>query len=110
MYAAYLKKLPHIIERLQADGLPGHIRSHAEIKELQRVRAAKKAGKPRKKRVKKAVKAEPLEQDVHSSILQAIPLAVRPMVLPGKKWGWSLGKIWNKELFMSNSSFLMYRG
>lgn len=31
VYAVYLKKLPHIIERLQADGLPGHIRSHAEV-------------------------------------------------------------------------------
>ena len=63
VYAVYLKKLPHIIERLEADGLPGHIRSHAEVKELQRVRAAKKAGKPQKKGAKKAVKAEPLEQD-----------------------------------------------
>ena len=61
--AVYLKKLPHIIERLEADGLPGHIRSHAEIKELQRVRAAKKAGKPRKKRAKKALEPALLEQD-----------------------------------------------
>lgn len=63
VYSAYLKKLLHIIERLEADGLPGHIRSHAEVKELQRVRAVKKAGKPRRKRSKKAVEAEPLEQD-----------------------------------------------
>ena len=63
VYAVYLKKLPRIIERLETDGLPGHIRSHAEVKELQRVRAAKKAGKPRKKHVKKAVEASPLDQD-----------------------------------------------
>lgn len=63
VYAAYLKKLPHIIERLETDGLPGHIRSHAEIKELQRVRAAKKAGKPRKKQVKKTEEPTLLEQD-----------------------------------------------
>lgn len=63
VYAVYLKKLPHIIERLETDGLPGHIRSHAEVKELQRVRAAKKAGTPRKKQVKKAVEASPLDQD-----------------------------------------------
>lgn len=63
VYAAYLKKLPHIIEHLETDGLPGHIRSHAEVKELQRVRAAKKAGTPRKKRAKKAVEATLLEQD-----------------------------------------------
>lgn len=63
VYAVYLKKLPHIIERLETDGLPGHIRSHAEVKELQRVRAAKKVGKPRKKRAKKAVEATLLEQD-----------------------------------------------
>ena len=63
VYAVYLKKLPHIIERLETDGLPGHIRSHVEVKELQHVRAAKKAGKPRKKRAKKAVEATLLEQD-----------------------------------------------
>lgn len=51
VYAAYLKKLP------------GHIRSHVEVKELQHVRAAKKVGKPRKKRAKKAVEATLLEQD-----------------------------------------------
>ncbi len=63
VYAVYLKKLPLIIERLETDGLPGHIHCHAEVKELQRVRAAKKAGKPRKKRAKKAVEATLLEQD-----------------------------------------------
>ena len=63
MYAVYLKKLPHIIERLETDGLPGHIRSHAEVKELQRVRAAKKASRPRKTRAKKAVEPTLLEQD-----------------------------------------------
>lgn len=63
VYAAYLKKLPYIIERLETDGLPGHIRSHVEVKELQHVRAAKKVGKPRKKRAKKAVEATLLEQD-----------------------------------------------
>ena len=63
VYAAYLKKLPHITERLETDGLPGHIRSHAEVKELQRVRAAKKAGKPRKKQVNKTVEASPPDQD-----------------------------------------------
>lgn len=53
VYAVYLKKLPHIIERLETDGLPGHIRSHAEVKELQRVRAAKKVrhGKSRSKKL-----------------------------------------------------------
>lgn len=93
VYAAYLKKLPHIIECLQADGLPGHIRSHAEIKELQRVCAAKKAGKPRKKRAKKLWNQRCLNRMIPSFSLQAIPLAVRPMVLPGKKWDWSPGKI-----------------
>ena len=63
VYTVYLKKLPHIIERLETDGLPGHIRNHAESKQLQRVRAAKKAGKSRKKRAKKAVEPALLEQD-----------------------------------------------
>ena len=63
VYAVYLKKLLHIIERLETDGLPGHIRSHTEVKELQRVRAAKKACKPRKKRTKKTVEPTLLEQD-----------------------------------------------
>lgn len=34
VYAVYRKKLPHITEHLEADGLPAHIRSHEEIKEL----------------------------------------------------------------------------
>lgn len=93
VYAVYLKKLPHIIERLETDGLPGHIRSHAGIKELQRARAVKKAGKPRKKRAKKQWNQHCLSRMMSSFLLRAIPLAVRLMVLPGKKWGWSPGKI-----------------
>lgn len=93
VYAVYLK-----IECLQADGLPGHIRSHAEIKELQRVCAAKKAGKPRKKRAKKLWNQRCLNRMIPSFSLQAIPLAVRPMVLLGKKWGWSPGTIQNTGL------------
>lgn len=93
VYTVYLKKLPHIIERLQADGLPGHIRNHAEIKELQRVRAAKKAGKSRKKRAKKQWNQHCLSRMIPSFLLRAIPLAVLLMVLPGKKRVWSLGRV-----------------
>lgn len=39
IHAVYLRKRPHIIERLTISGMPGHIRSHEEIKELQRIRA-----------------------------------------------------------------------
>ena len=38
IHAVYLRKRPHIIERLTIFGMPGHIRSHAEINELRRFR------------------------------------------------------------------------
>ena len=64
IYAVYARKCPHIVERLTASGLPEHIRSHAEIKELQRIRAE---GKDRKKRRRKRPRKEPdfplIEQD-----------------------------------------------
>lgn len=49
IYAVYARKCPHIVERLTASGLPEHIRSHAEIKELQRIRAERKV-RPRRRR------------------------------------------------------------
>lgn len=64
IHAVYLRKRPHIIERLTIFGMPGHIRSHAEIKELQRIRAERKAHtKRRKKRAKNEPKLPPMEQD-----------------------------------------------
>lgn len=59
-----LMEIPGLSELLHADGDSyDELRSHAEVKELQRVRAAKKAGKPRKKRAKKTVEPTLLEQD-----------------------------------------------
>ena len=44
--------------------MPEHIRSHEEIKELQRIRAGRKAQtKRRKKRAKKEPELSPMEQD-----------------------------------------------
>ncbi len=61
IHAVYLRKRSHIIERLSISGMPGHIRSHEEIKELQRVRAERKANI--KKRSKKEPELPPMEQD-----------------------------------------------
>ena len=59
-----IRKRPHIIERLTISGMPGHIRSHEEIKELQRIRAERKAHtKRRKKRAQKEPELLPMEQD-----------------------------------------------
>ena len=64
IYAAYLRKRPYIIDRLTISGMPRHIRSHEEIKELQRIRAERKANtKRRKKRSKKEPEHPPMEQD-----------------------------------------------
>ena len=41
VYKEYRKKHLHIIERLESNGLPEHIRSHEEIKVLQRERATR---------------------------------------------------------------------
>lgn len=64
IYAVYARKCSHIVERLIASGLPEHIRSHAEIKELQRIRAERKI---RTKRRQKRPSREPdlplIEQD-----------------------------------------------
>lgn len=64
IHAVYLRKRPHIIECLTTSGMPGHIRSHEEVKELQRIRAERKANtKRRKKRPKKEPELPPMEQD-----------------------------------------------
>ena len=64
IHAVYLRKRPHIIERLTISGMPGHIRSNEEIKELQRIHAERKAHtKRRKKRAKKEPELPPMEQD-----------------------------------------------
>lgn len=64
IHAVYLRKRPHIIERLTISGMPWHIRSHEEIKELQRIRAERKAHtKRRKKRAKKEPKLPLREQN-----------------------------------------------
>ena len=41
IYKEYRKKRLHIIERLESNGLPEHIRSHTEIKALQHKRATR---------------------------------------------------------------------
>ena len=64
IHAVYLRKRPHIIERLTISGMPGHIRSHEEIKELQRIRAERKANvKCRKNRPKKKPGLPFMDQD-----------------------------------------------
>ena len=64
IYGVYVRKCPHIVERLTASGLPEHIRTHGEIKELQRIRAERKVRtKHRRKRPHKEPGYMPIEQD-----------------------------------------------
>ena len=64
IHAIYLRKRAHIIERLAISGMPGHIRSHEQIKDLQRIRAKRKANtKRRKKCAKMEPELSPMEQD-----------------------------------------------
>lgn len=64
IYGVYVRKRPHIVERLTVSGLPEHIRSHGEIKELQRIRAERKVRtKHRRKRPHKEPGSMPIEQD-----------------------------------------------
>jgi hypothetical protein len=64
IYGAYVRKCPHIVERLTASGLPEHIRTHGEIKELQRIRAERKVRKkPRRKRPHQEPDSLLIEQD-----------------------------------------------
>lgn len=56
IYSVYVRKCPHIVERLTASGLSEHIRTHGEIKELQRIRAERKV---RTKRILKRPHKEP---------------------------------------------------
>ena len=64
IYSVYVRKCPHIVERLTASGMSEHIRTHGEIKELQRIRAERKV---RTKRILKRPHKEPdsplIEQD-----------------------------------------------
>ena len=56
IYSVYVRKCPHIVERLTASDLSEHIRTHGEIKELQRIRAERKV---RTKRILKRPHKEP---------------------------------------------------
>ena len=50
IYSVYVRKCPHIVGRLTSSGLPEHIRSHGEIKELQRIRAERKIKTTRRRK------------------------------------------------------------
>lgn len=94
IHAVYLRKRPHIIERLTIFGMPGHIRSHGEIKELQRVRAERKANaKRRKNRAKKEPGFRPWSGTTLFPFTQATPPGGVPYGLTWEKWNWSRGKI-----------------
>ena len=86
IHAVYLRKRPHIIERLTIFGMPGHIRSHAEIKELQRIRAERNV--PKRSR-----SFRPWSRTTPFSSSRVTPPVACHMVLPGRKWNWSRGKI-----------------
>ena len=63
VYKEYRKKLPHIIERLESNGLPEHIRSHEEIKTLQCERATRHPNHKSQKQSTKSIDPEIMNQD-----------------------------------------------
>ena len=63
VYKEYRKKRLHIIERLESNGLPEHIRSHAEIKTLQRERATRHQKHKSQTKPTKSLDPEIMDQD-----------------------------------------------
>ena len=63
IYKEYRKKRLHIIERLESNGLPEHIRSHEEIKALQRERATRHPNHKSQKQSTKSIDPEIMDQD-----------------------------------------------
>ena len=63
IYKEYRKKHPHIIEWLESNGLPEHIRSHEEIKALQHERAARHPKHKSQKLPAKSIDPEIMDQD-----------------------------------------------
>lgn len=63
VYKEYRKKRPHIIERFESNGLPEHIRSHEEIKALQRERATRHPKHNSQKQPTKSLDPEIVNQD-----------------------------------------------
>ena len=63
VYKEYRKKRLHIIERLESNGLPEHIRSHEEIKTLQRERATRHPKHKSQAQPTKSHDLETMDQD-----------------------------------------------
>ena len=63
VYKEYRKKRLHIIERLESNGLPEHIRSHAEIKALQCERATRHPKHKSQTKPTKSLDQEIMDQD-----------------------------------------------
>ena len=63
VYKEYRKKRLHIIERSESNGLPEHIRSHEEIKALQRERATRHPNHKSQKQSTKSIDPEIMDQD-----------------------------------------------
>lgn len=63
VYKEYRKKCLHIIERLESNGLPEHIRSHEEIKALQRERATRHPKHKSQAQPTKSHDLETMDQD-----------------------------------------------
>ena len=63
VYKEYRKKRLHIIERLESNGLPEHIRSHEETKVLQRKRATRHPKHKSQAQPTKSIDLETTDQD-----------------------------------------------
>ena len=63
VYKEYRKKRLQVIKRLESNGLPEHIRSHSEIKALQRERATRHPNHKSQKQSTKSIDPEIMNQD-----------------------------------------------
>lgn len=63
VYKEYRKKRLHIIERLESNGSPEHIRSHEEIKTLQRERATRHSKHKSQNHPTESLDPEIMDQD-----------------------------------------------
>lgn len=63
VYKEYRKKRLHIIERLESNGLPEHIRSHEETKVLQRKRATRHPKNKSQEQSLKSLDPQIVDQD-----------------------------------------------
>ena len=94
IHAVYLRKRPHIIERLTIFGMPG---ISVPMQKSRNCSASERKEKPipsAERNVPKMSRSfRPWSRTTPFSSSRVTPPVARHMVLPGRKWNWSRGKI-----------------